>query len=112
MWQINLVTMSYKHSLLSCRNLQLDIPADSEASPRRNIPGSVSSPLMNGEKSIFRDHNAGFTALASPLRREIGNRHVCVPCSLFLKISLCTLPCIVNMKKKKHNNSANTVLSI
>ncbi|KAL6659590.1 hypothetical protein ACP70R_003630 [Stipagrostis hirtigluma subsp. patula] len=59
---------------MASRNLQLDIPADSEASPRRNIPGSVSSPLMNGEKSVFRDHNAGFTAVASPLRREIGNR--------------------------------------
>ncbi|KAL6856957.1 hypothetical protein ACP4OV_018339 [Aristida adscensionis] len=59
---------------MASRNLQLDIPADSEASPRRNVPGSVSSPLMNGEKSIFRDHNTGFTALASPLRREVGNR--------------------------------------
>ncbi|XP_062192475.1 GDP-mannose transporter GONST1 [Phragmites australis] len=61
-------------SVMGSRILQLDIPADSEASPRRNVPGSVSSPLMNGEKSVFRDQNAGFTALASPVRREIGNR--------------------------------------
>ncbi|TVU43758.1 hypothetical protein EJB05_10250 [Eragrostis curvula] len=64
---------------MGSRVLQLDVPTDSEASPRRNVPGSVSSPLMNGDKSVFRDQNAGFTALASPLRREIGNRHVCSP---------------------------------
>lgn len=77
--QISLITISYKHCFFDCRVLQLDIPGDSEASPRRNIPGSVSSPLVNGEKSAFRDQNAGFTALASPVRREIGNRHVCNP---------------------------------
>lgn len=38
------------------------------------MPGSVSSPLMNGEKGVFRNQNAGFTALASPVRREVGNR--------------------------------------
>lgn len=76
--QLLLVT-TYNHFLLSCRVLQLDVPADSEASPRRNVPGSVSSPLMNGEKGFFRNQNAGFTALASPVRREIGNRHVCNP---------------------------------
>ena len=74
-----LLVTTYNHSLLSCRVFQLDVPADSEASPRRNVPGSVSSPLMNGEKSLFRNQNAGFTALASPVRREIGNRHVCDP---------------------------------
>jgi GDP-mannose transporter len=45
----------------------------------RNVPGSVSSPPMNGEKGLFRNQNAGFTALASPVRREIGNRHVSDP---------------------------------
>lgn len=39
------------------------------------MPGSVSSPLNNGEKGVFWNQNAGFTALASPVRREIGNRH-------------------------------------
>ncbi|GJN12634.1 hypothetical protein PR202_ga30929 [Eleusine coracana subsp. coracana] len=47
---------------MGSRVLQLDIPADSEASPRRNIPGSVSSPLVNGDKSLFRDQNAGSIA--------------------------------------------------
>ncbi|XP_062196365.1 GDP-mannose transporter GONST1-like [Phragmites australis] len=61
-------------SAMVSRVLQLDIPIDSEVSPRRTIPASVSSPLMNGEKSVFREQNAGFTALASPVRREIGNR--------------------------------------
>ncbi|CAO2200280.1 unnamed protein product [Urochloa humidicola] len=56
------------------RVLQLDMSADSEASPRRNVPGSVSSPLKNGEKGVFRNQNAGYTALASPVRREVGNR--------------------------------------
>jgi len=74
-----LFVATYNHSFLSCRVLQLDVPADSEASPRRNVPGSVSSPLMNGEKGLLRNQNAGFTALASPVRREIGNRHVCDP---------------------------------
>ncbi|KAF8712606.1 hypothetical protein HU200_028362 [Digitaria exilis] len=59
---------------MSCRVLQIDISADSEASPRRNVPASISSPLINGEKGAFRNQNAGFTALASPVRREIGNR--------------------------------------
>ncbi|KAK3120816.1 hypothetical protein QOZ80_8BG0642130 [Eleusine coracana subsp. coracana] len=61
---------------MGSRVLQLDIPADSEASPRRNIPGSVSSPLVNGDKSLFRDQNAGYTAVASPVRRDIGNRSI------------------------------------
>ncbi|KAL5654747.1 hypothetical protein ACJX0J_034066, partial [Zea mays] len=53
--------------------LHLDVPADSEAYLMRNVPGSVSSPRTNGEKGLFRNQNAGFTALASPVRREIGN---------------------------------------
>uniref|UniRef100_A0A0E0I6D1 Sugar phosphate transporter domain-containing protein n=1 Tax=Oryza nivara TaxID=4536 RepID=A0A0E0I6D1_ORYNI len=31
------------------------IPVDSDASPRKNTPETVTSPLVNGEKSIFRD---------------------------------------------------------
>ena len=45
----------------------------------RNVPGSVSSPRTNGEKGLFRNQNARFTTLASPVRREIGNRHVSDP---------------------------------
>ncbi|AQK51197.1 GDP-mannose transporter GONST1-like [Zea mays] len=59
---------------MGSRVLHLDVPANSEAYLMRNVPGSVSSPPMNGEKGLFRNQNAGFTALASPVRREIGNR--------------------------------------
>ncbi|PWZ16948.1 GDP-mannose transporter GONST1 [Zea mays] len=71
-----IVTAGARQILSEPRVLQLDVPADSEASPRRIVSGSVSSPLVNGEKGLFRNQNAGFTALASPVRREIGNRHV------------------------------------
>ncbi|KAL5648871.1 hypothetical protein ACJX0J_039680, partial [Zea mays] len=66
------------HSLLSCRVLHLDVHVDSEAYLMRNVPGSVSSPRTNGEKGLFRNQNAGFTALPSPVRREIGNRHIVI----------------------------------
>jgi hypothetical protein len=93
-----------------CRALQLDIPADSEASPspRRNIPASVSSPLVNGDRSVFRDHNPGFTALASPVRRDVGNRHVCNP-------SIFCFPLLMSLHMANyedgHNISVNLVLS-
>uniref|UniRef100_A0A0E0I6D0 Sugar phosphate transporter domain-containing protein n=1 Tax=Oryza nivara TaxID=4536 RepID=A0A0E0I6D0_ORYNI len=40
------------------------IPVDSDASPRKNTPETVTSPLVRG-----------YSALGSPLRREVGNRH-------------------------------------
>ncbi|KAF0899610.1 hypothetical protein E2562_020802 [Oryza meyeriana var. granulata] len=41
------------------------IPVDSDASPGKNAPETAMSPLVRG-----------YSALGSPLRREIGNRHV------------------------------------
>uniref|UniRef100_A0A0E0LQF3 Sugar phosphate transporter domain-containing protein n=1 Tax=Oryza punctata TaxID=4537 RepID=A0A0E0LQF3_ORYPU len=39
----------------STRTPSVAIPVDSDASPRKNAPETVTSPLVNGEKSIFRD---------------------------------------------------------
>ncbi|XP_052165253.1 GDP-mannose transporter GONST1 isoform X1 [Oryza glaberrima] len=60
----------------STRTPSIAIPVDSDASPRKNTPETVTSPLVNGEKSIFRDQVRGYSALGSPLRREVGNRSI------------------------------------
>ena len=52
---------------------------DSDTPSGRNTPEIATSPLVNGEKSIFPDQIGGYSALASPVRREIGNRHVSFP---------------------------------
>uniref|UniRef100_A0A0E0QDD8 Sugar phosphate transporter domain-containing protein n=1 Tax=Oryza rufipogon TaxID=4529 RepID=A0A0E0QDD8_ORYRU len=48
----------------STRTPSIAIPVDSDASPRKNTPETVTSPLVRG-----------YSALGSPLRREVGNRH-------------------------------------
>jgi hypothetical protein len=41
--------------------------------------------LMDGGMGVSQNQNARFAALASSVRREIGNKHVCDPwCGLFL----------------------------
>jgi hypothetical protein len=64
---------------------------------------------VNGDGSVFRDQNPGFTALASPVRRDVGNRHVCNP-SIFCSPLLMSLH-MVNYEGE-HNNSVNLILSI
>ncbi|KAG8086613.1 hypothetical protein GUJ93_ZPchr0010g8495 [Zizania palustris] len=54
----------------------LDINVGSDASSAKNAPEAATSPLVNGEKSMFRDQVRGYSSLGSPLRREIGNRSI------------------------------------
>ncbi|EEE67911.1 hypothetical protein OsJ_25762 [Oryza sativa Japonica Group] len=70
------------------RTPSIAIPVDSDASPRKNTPETVTSPLVNGEKSIFRDQVRGYSALGSPLRREVGNRHNIVSVTIVSTLSL------------------------
>ncbi|XP_006659745.1 GDP-mannose transporter GONST1 [Oryza brachyantha] len=54
----------------------LAISVESDASPRKNTSEAATSPLVNGEKSIFQDQVRGYSVLGSPLRREVGNRSI------------------------------------
>ncbi|KAK1644421.1 hypothetical protein QYE76_062226 [Lolium multiflorum] len=56
------------------RTPQLGIHVDPGTPPGRKVPEITTSPLMNGEKSKLWDQIGGQSSLASPMRREIGNR--------------------------------------
>ena len=75
----NWISVVSKHTVLPCRIPQLGIHVDPGTSSGRKASESTTSPLMNGEKSKLWDQIGGQSALASPMRREIGNRHVSFP---------------------------------